>query len=65
MFIKNPHYTVYKKCNNIDNELGSPLYYLQKLQKRRTNSVLMGENENANFVEKRQNKPSGLRLYRL
>ena len=25
----------------------------------------MGENENANFVEKRQNKQSGIRLYRL
>ena len=26
---------------------GFPLYYLQKLHKHRTNSVLIGENENA------------------
>ena len=36
---------------------GSPsLYYLQKLPKYRTNSVWMGENLNANFVEKWQNR---------
>ena len=39
--------------------MGSPsLYYQQKLQKHRTNSVLMGENYNTNFVEIRQNGPS-------
>ena len=38
------------------------LYYLQKLQKERTNSVLMGKKQNVNFVETRQNTPSGIRL---
>ena len=38
------------------------LYYLQKVEKHRPNSVLTGENEYANFVEKRQNRPSGIRL---
>ena len=34
----------YKNSTNIDNELSYPLYYVQKHQKYRTNSVLMGEN---------------------
>ena len=55
-------YNAYKNSKNIDNELGSPLYYLQKLQKHRTNSVLMGNNYNATFVEKHQNRPSEIRL---
>ena len=38
------------------------LYYLHKLQKHRTNSVLMSENSNAKFVEKHQNRPSGIRF---
>ena len=43
--------------------MGPPsLYYLKKLQKHKTNFDLMGENENTNFVEKRQNRPSVTRL---
>ena len=42
--IRGPPYNVNKNSKNIDNELGYPLYYLQKLQKHRKNSVLMGEN---------------------
>ena len=38
------------------------LYYLQKVEKHKPNSVLTGENEYANFVEKRQNRPSVIRL---
>ena len=45
----NPHppppqgspYNAYKNSKNIDNELGYPLYYLQKLKKYRTNSDLI------------------------
>ena len=41
---------------------GPPMYYLQKLEKHRPHSVLMGENEYTNFVEIRQNRPSVIRL---
>ena len=41
------------------------LYYQQKLQKYTTNSVFMVENLNAKFDEKRQNRPSEIRLSRV
>ena len=37
-------YKAYKNSLNIDDEPGYPLYYLQKLEKHRKNSVLMGDN---------------------
>ena len=38
------------------------MYYLQKLQKYKKISVLMGENNKFNSVEKRQNRPPEIRL---
>ena len=41
---------------------GSPPLLSQNLQKHRKNPDFMFENLNTNFVEKRQNRPSGIRL---
>ena len=44
-FIRGLPFNGYKNSKNIDNGFGYPLNYnIQKLQKNRTNSVLMGEN---------------------
>ena len=45
---------------------GPPPYTVYQNSKNIENELCFEEkNENANFVEKRQKKPSGIRLYRL
>ena len=67
-----PPSTIYKNSKNIERNLCQnrpsgirftgvlpSLYYLQKLQKHRTNSVRKLKRD---FFEKRQNRPSGIRF---
>ena len=55
-----PPSTIYKNSKNIERIL-----FRWKLQKHKTNSVLMGEILNAKFDENHQNRPSGIRLSRV